>query len=143
MSSGNGSGNGNGNGKERGSWGSFPDILIDPTGGRMDEKPVLPGWNGRPFRGPVPNLRADDPEHRQPQEAARVHVEVLDLSKPADLGKYQELSQMVANGFAMISFEKQEYDPAKKNWRVLVRWFEIFAYMPQAVSRGIVDGYPR
>ena len=138
--SGNGKHNGNGNGNGKDNWGNFPEVLIDPTKGKMDEPPVLPGWNGRPFRGPIPHLREGDPE---PKEGAKVHVDVLDLSKKEDLGKYRELSQMVANGFAMISFEKQEYDPVKKNWRVLVRWYEVFAYMPDAVSRGIMYGHPR
>ncbi len=140
MSSGNGNGKG-GNGKA--SWGNFPQVLLDPTGGRAEQPPVLPGWNGRPFRGPVPHLKEDDPEHRQPQEAAKVHVDILDLSILKHRETYQKISQMVANGFALISFEERKYDPKKKNWRVLIRWFELFAYMPAAVSRGIMDGSPR
>lgn len=141
MSSGNGDDKKDGNGKN--SWGSFPELLLDPTDGRMDQPPILPGWNGRPFRGPVPHLKEDDPDYRQPKEAAKVHIDVLDLSIKLHQGKYQKISQMVANGFAVISFEERKYDEVKKNWRVLVRWFEVFAYMPPAVAGGQMHGHPR
>ena len=137
------SGNGKKDGNSKASWGSFPDLLLDPTNGRMSDDPVLPGWNGRPFHGPVPHLKEDDPEHRQPKEAAKVHVDVLDLAIKGHRDRYREISQLVANGFAMISFEEREYDKAKKNWRVLVRWFELFAYVPPSVSRGSMYGHPR
>ncbi len=109
----------------------------------MAEKPVLPGWHGMPFRGPVPHLKEDDPEHRQPQEGSQLHVDVLDLSKPAQLARYAEIGQMVVNGFAIISYEDREYDKVVKNWRVLIRWFELFAYVPDAVAGGAMYGRPR
>lgn len=129
----------NGNGKKE-QWGSIHPQLLDPTGGQMDAKPVLPGYEGVPFRGPIPNLKDTDPYHKQPQVSAKVHIEILDLTKPDHLERYEKVSQMVANGFAKMSQERIEYDPDKKNWRVFVRWLELFAYDP---SKGHNHGRTR
>jgi hypothetical protein len=67
----------------------------------------------------------------QPRVAATAHVEVLVLSETKDLARYEEISQMVTNGYAVISFEERIYDKDIKNWRVLVRWGDLFAYNPE------------
>ena len=69
--------NGNGNGSKR--WGSSPidPTLIDPTG-QLNAKPVMPGYEGSPYHGPITDLRNDDPMRKLPQHHYKVHIEVLD-----------------------------------------------------------------
>ena len=105
--------------------------LLDPTDGQGRMEPKFPGWNGLPFRGEVPDRKEADPEHMQPKVAASAHVEVLDMSKVDDLKRYEEVSQMVTNGFAVMSFEERQYDEDTKNWRVFIRWGDLFAYNPE------------
>jgi hypothetical protein len=119
----------NGNGKKP-RWGTLDPKLLDPSGGQVDQPAVLPGYEGVPFRGPIPNVKESDPFYRQPQIGSKVHIEILDLSNDEHLERYSKVSQMVANGFAKMSQERIEYDPDKKNWRVFVRWLEMYAYDP-------------
>jgi hypothetical protein len=116
------------NGKQR--WGSLDPKLLDPTGGQMHQQPMLPGYDGVPYRGAIPNVKQLDPEHKQPQVGAKVHVEILDLSKDEDLKRYRDVCQMIANDFGKISQERIEFDDKKKNWLVFIRWLEMFAYDP-------------
>lgn len=110
---------------------TLPANLLDPHG-VLGAQSILPGHNGIPFRGPVPHLRESDPEYRQPQTGHQAKVEILDLAKPDDLTKYQDIIQMTVNGFAEIGLEDQRYDEATKNWRVLIRWYKLFSYMPKS-----------
>lgn len=105
--------------------------LLDPTNGQKSMPPLFPGWEGLPFRGEAPNRKESDPEHVQPRVAATAHVEVLDLAKPEDLERYEEISQMITNGYAIMSFEDRQYDRKTKSWRVLIRWGDLFAYDPE------------
>jgi hypothetical protein len=100
----------------------------------MDAPPILPGFQGVPYRGMIPDLKTEDPDHIQPQIGQKVHIEVLDLSKDPDLERYRIVSQMVANGFAVISKEDVRFVEESKNWRVFIRWLELFAYDP---SKGL------
>jgi len=93
---------------------------------------VLPGHNGLPFRGPVPNLKDSDPV--QPEVANQVFVHVLNLTDKEDLKTYQKICQMVGNGYAQISFEEREYDKEAKNWRVLIRWMLLYTHMPREAA---------
>jgi len=101
--------------------------LVDPYGMHGKES-ILPGFDGLPFRGRVPNLKETD--RVQPQVAAQVHVHVLDLSKSEDMKLYRKICQVVGNGMGQISFEKHEYDEDIKNWRVFIRWMLNYAHMP-------------
>ena len=128
---------GNGNGSAAG---QLSVSLLDPTGGHMDAAPTFPGWEGLPFKGPAPDLKEDDPHYVQPQVGMKVHVETLDLSKPKELKKYRELCQTVGNGYAQISKEDMRYDEDTKNWRVFIRWLELFTYDP---TKGNNHGFSR
>ena len=108
----------------------IPTDLLDPTGTR-DQPSILPGFQGLPFRGRVPNLKTDDPEYKQPQVASRIFVRVFDLSKPKDLEYYEKVSQLVGNGFAVISIEDKVFDEKLHNWRVLLRWMVQYSYVPK------------
>ena len=126
----------NGNGKKGRNWSSPIDpVLLDPTGA-MHEGITMPGYEGVPFRGPVPNLKEDDPAHKQPVDGQKAHVEILELWRDEDLKRYREICQVIANGFGAISKEDMQYDPAKKNWRVFIRWLEFFTAMQKGGSYG-------
>ncbi len=135
-------GNANGNGQavvhtDENQWhtSKIDSCLIDPTGLSKD-RITFPGYEGVPFRGPIPDLKNDDPEHMQPQQGQTAHVDVLDLSVPEDLEQYRAVSRVIANGFGAISYEKQIYDETKGSWRVLIRWLEYYAYNPGAAPHG-------
>ena len=113
-------------------WGKLDPRLLDPSGGQVDEPPIMPGYEGVPFRGSsIPHVKETDPYHMQPQIGSKVHVEILDLSDEKQLERYQKVCQMIANAFGKISQERIEYDDKKKNWRVFIRWLEMFAYDPK------------
>lgn len=96
----------------------------------------MPGYDGLPFRGDVPDLKNDDPEHKLPQIGQTAHVEILDLSIKDQLKHYEEVCQLVANGFAAISKEDMQWDPKKKNWRVFLRWIEYFMSIKKGGTNG-------
>ena len=124
-----------GNGKAR--WGSaaIDPVLVDPTG-QLNQRSILPGYDGVPFRGKVPELRRDDPTRVQPEIHQQVHIDVLDLSVEADMKRYRELCQTIANGFGQLSKEDMQYDTDKKCWRVFVRWLEFFSTTPKGMTNG-------
>lgn len=132
-----GANGGNGKTAEPVRWGSDPiePELLDPSG-QAGEKSVLPGYDGYPFRGPIPLLRNDDPARRQPEIQTKVHVDILDLSKEPDMKRYRALCQMITNGFAQFSKEDVRYDEKKKNWRVFVRWLEYYTTLPKGDAYG-------
>jgi hypothetical protein len=128
--------NGNGNGKKWGS-ASFDPALLDPTG-QLGSKDVLPGFEGMPFRGQIPDLKRDDVERRQPEINYQVHVEILDLSKEEDLKRYREICQIIMNGFGQAAKEDLQYDPDKKSWRLFIRWMQIFSAMRKDMGHGAI-----
>jgi len=93
---------------------------------------VFPGVDGLPYRGATPNLKEGD--RVRPQTASQVFVRVLNLADKDDLAKYEQISQMVGNGYAQISCEERMYDPDIKNWRVLIRWMLLYTHMPSESS---------
>lgn len=131
----NGKNNGNGSKTKERNWSSIDPQLVNPTG-QLHEKISLPGWEGIPFRGPVPDLKETDPQRKQPVMAQKVHIELLDLSDKKQLARYRTICQVVANGYGQISKEDMQYDPKKKNWRVFVRWLEIFTAMGKGAGNG-------
>ena len=122
-------GNGNGNGSKP-KW-AMESCLIDPSKGQGQMSPQFPGYMGLPFRGVPMDRKEDDPEHLQPQVAANVHVEILDMSDEEDRKKMAIIYQMMVNGFATISVEERQWVPEEKTWRVFLRWADVYAYNPQ------------
>ena len=125
---------GNGNAKKR-DWGGIDPQLLDPFGA-IHKGITMPGHEGVPFRGTVPNLKEDDPEHLQPQAGQKAHVEILELWKPTELARYRNICQVVANGFGAISKEDMQYDKTKKNWRVFIRWLEFYTAIQKGGGNG-------
>jgi hypothetical protein len=103
--------------------------LVDPFG-VLNKPSVFPGHGGVPFRGPVPDLKSNDPEHKQPQISVQAHVEILSMEVEKDLLRYQEIMQIIGNGFGQLGAEERQYDKETKNWRIFVRWWELFSYVP-------------
>jgi len=130
--------NGNGHNRMRKDWGAIDPQLLDPHGA-MHEGITLPGYEGVPFRGPIPNLKGSDPAHMQPQFGQKLHVEILELWKEPDLKRYREICQVVANEFGMISKEDMQYEKSKGGWRVFIRWMEFYT----AVQKGGGNGSSR
>lgn len=126
---------GNGNSKARRNWGVIDPQLLDPHGA-MHKNVSLPGYEGVPFRGSVPDLRTSDPEQLQPQFGQKVHIEILELWDTKQLERYREICQVVANGFGAVSKEDTQYDNSKKNWRVFIRWLEYYTTVEKGGSNG-------
>ena len=81
--------------------------------------------------------KEDDPEHLQPQQGARVHVEILNMDDEDDLKRMEDIYSMVCNGTAIISSEEKEWMPDKQTWRVFIRWADLYLYNPRASMRGV------
>lgn len=108
----------------------FDPSLLDPHG-VLGARGVFPGHSGLPFRGEVPDLKEDDPEHKQPQVGAKAHVAIYDLSDVKQLSQYEKVMQLCAQRFAAVSAEERVYDPESKNWRIFLRWCEYYSYVPK------------
>lgn len=103
--------------------------LLDPHG--VSGAPfTLPGFDGFPFRGTVPDLKEQD--SRQPQLGAETHVDILDLSEEADLKAYRNIIQLVGNNYAAISAEERQWIAESQNWKVFIRWMLYYTYLPDA-----------
>jgi len=124
-----------GNGKRNWNSEAIDPVLVDPTG-NMHKGITMPGWDGVPFRGPVPDLKNDDPDHRQPVVGQKAHVEILELWDEKQLQHYRDICQVVANGYGAISKEDMQYDTKKCNWRVFIRWLEYFTTMGKDGNNG-------
>lgn len=109
--------------------------LVDPFSIHR-QSVVFPGIDGIPFKGPPPNLKDTDPEHNQPQLAQQAKVKQLNLAEPKDMEQYQQIIQIIANGYGQISFEDRVYDESIKSWRVLIRWIEYFYHLPRVTGEG-------
>ena len=95
----------------------------------------LPGWDGMPYYGTPGMFKAKDPEKMQPRQGMRTHVDIYNLSVPDEKKQYEEVIQIIANGYGMLSKEDLQYDRAEKIWRVYIRWAEVFAYNPQETGK--------
>jgi hypothetical protein len=103
--------------------------LLDPN--RMRGKGfTLPGFDGLPFRGAVPDLK--DSDVKQPTIGYETFVEILDLSIPEQLQHYEDVWQLISNSYAILSAEEKHYDEGTKNWRVFIRWALTYAFVPGA-----------
>ncbi len=93
----------------------------DTDGGRM----FFPGTaDGIPVKADsAPNLTDD--EYARIPIIHTSHTKVFDLSQDDELAAYNGVVDMCAKGICKIRFEKVEYDPEAKNWRMLVQWFSM------------------
>lgn len=91
--------------------------------------PLPKGWirglyENLPYEGPPLNLKNEDGEERRPQLDTTVRVRTFQLANEKDLIAYEKVMQALADGTAMISLEKVEYNEAVSNWDILLRWLE-------------------
>lgn len=113
---------------------NIPNRLVDPQN-IFSQPMVLPGIEGLPFRGAnIPDLRETDPGKFRPQVGQQIFANVLDLSDLDDLKYYQQILQLVGNGYAQISVEERKYDNAIKSWRVFIRWILYYGYIAQGAD---------
>ena len=63
---------------------SIDQALLDPSNGQRNSLATLPGFGGLPFRGVIPDRKEDDPEHMQPKQGCRVHIEILEMNDEKD-----------------------------------------------------------
>jgi preprotein translocase subunit Sss1 len=85
-----------------------------------------------PFRGrTVPDLKNNDPFQKLPQEGIQVHLDILEMAKEVDRKRYIEIIQIITNGFGILGVEEREYDPEAKNWKIMLRWYETYSYLPK------------
>lgn len=109
--------------------------LLGTQGGTKQS--VLPGHNGIPFRGPVPFIKEEDDEAKQPKVGYEVRVDIFELRDDEDRKYYSQVWQLASSGFAIISSEEKVYDEDVKNWRIFLRWALTFTYMP---DDGVTNG---
>jgi len=120
---------------------TVPDVPVIETPREIDPKLLdphslskasftLPGFDGYPFRGPVPDLKEQD--ERQPQVGVETHVDLFDLAKPEDLDRYRQVIQLVGHNYAQISVEERKWVDEKKSWMIFLRWMLYYTYLPPA-----------
>jgi len=103
---------------------------------------VVGSWDGLPFRVQPgqdhPTLKGNDPTHRQPSMVRDAQVRIFDLSDPIQLKEYQEVWDAIAKGLAVYSAEEKEFCTDIQNWRVFLRWANLFYERPKGTM--IHDG---
>lgn len=113
----------------------LPRELIDPFN-VLDKPNILPGWEGAPFRGKaIPDVKENDPFHKQPQTSMQARVRVFDLSNPEHLTEYENIMQVISNGFGQLGAEERVYGEDIKNWRIFIRWWQVFSHMADSRSK--------
>jgi hypothetical protein len=113
---------------------SIPDRLVDPQD-IFSQPMVLPGIEGLPFRGAnIPDLKETDPSKFRPQVGQQIFANVLDLSDKDDMKYYQQILQLVGNGYAQISVEERKYDDSIRSWRVFIRWILYYGYIVEGAD---------
>ena len=116
-------------------------------GGNGEHAPtIFPGLDGLPFRlksgQQFPMLKHNDPEYAQPQPVADAHVKVFDLSNEDDVKEYAEIWDKAAKGLIMISAEERHWSDKKENFKIFLRWGEVYLEMPKnQTGRSSGHGY--
>jgi hypothetical protein len=113
---------------------SIPDKLVDPQG-IFSQPMVLPGIEGLPFRGSsIPDLKETDPDKFRPKVGVQIFANVLNLADKEDMKYYQQILQLVGNGYAQVSVEERQYDSTIKSWHVFIRWILYYGYITEGVD---------
>lgn len=103
---------------------------------------VYPGLDGQRFRlkpgQPMPMLKNDDPV--QPKTVADAMTKVFDLSRQAQLDEYAAVWDRAAKGEVMISAEERHWCESTQNFKVFLRWGEVYLELPQIHGRVLSDG---
>lgn len=93
---------------------------------------VMPGYDGIPFRGVVPDLVKGG---KTPIERLYAKVRIFDLSDAKQLEEYQSICDVIAKGWCALSREEIQWVEEKKSWIVFIRYVERFAEMEGELER--------
>ena len=103
---------------------------------------VVGSCDGVPFRvhpgQACPSLRNADPAHKQPSMVRDAQVRIFDLSDATQLQEYQQVWDAIAKGLAVYSAEERQFCEDTQNWRVFLRWANLFYERPKGTM--IHDG---
>lgn len=100
----------------------------------MPEQEIhFPGYEGIPYRGPVPQLANNDAV--KPETVQDAKIKVLDTSKADDLQEYERICDNIAKGISLMSMEKVQWVEDTKSWMILIRYIELYAEMPNSVAQ--------
>ena len=97
-------------------------------------------YKGFPYEGPPIDIKESDPDHFKPTMLRKVHVKQFDTTDVESLKEYEEISQKLVMGRAVVSFEERRFDLRLKGWRILLRWFEVYYGKPVATPAGTFVG---
>jgi hypothetical protein len=92
-----------------------------------------PGKDGVKFRHPsgvpLPSIKQDDPEHKQPQFGMDAQVRVFDLADKEDLAAYQKMWDDICKGHCRLASEDKHWCEETQNFKVLARWGNVYLEM--------------
>lgn len=84
-------------------------------------------WKGLPYRGAVPDLKKAD---FAPVLAREVHVDVFELDSPEACKRYEQICQKCVDTHAEIYAEDRRYIEEKQQYKVLLKWADLFYRAP-------------
>jgi len=86
------------------------------------KEPKEPSWQGLPFRGQIPHIKKDDPEHMLPVKDWDIFVEIFDITNAEQKAKYIEVCNKAVKGQAQCFIEK--YLDVKDTVKIYLKWGE-------------------
>ena len=96
---------------------------------------IYPGLDGMRFRlrpgEKFPMLKEDDPDYFQPQPTADAYAKVFDLSNDEDLTEYASVWDCAAKGEVLISKEESHWSDKTDNFKIFLRWGDVYLEMPK------------
>lgn len=98
----------------------------------MSSPTLFKGLDGIPFRSngtTAPNIKSDDPV--QPVLVQDAKVKIFDLSDAEHLREYERIWFEIGRGRYKFSAEERQFLPELKNWRVLIRYSELYFELPK------------
>lgn len=79
----------------------------------------------------MPLIDKNDKDQNKVQQRLIANVRVFDLSKPDDINAASKVWQSIADGLAVISDHKTDYNAATGGYLQYIRWSEYEYVLPQ------------
>lgn len=79
----------------------------------------------------APSIKHDDPESMKPQIVTEAHIRIFDLGKAKDIQDYADIWTKATRGHVLISAEDRHWCEDTQNFKVLLRWGELFQELPK------------
>lgn len=95
---------------------------------------LFPGFDGIPFRTngtAAPSLKHDDPQSKQPILVQDAKVRIFDLADKEQLLAYEQVWFRIGRNQFKFSAEERQFLPDVKNWRILLRYSELYLELPK------------